>query len=223
MVRRFNYRKKRTTRKRTYGPRRRVGYRRRVYGLGQRSFKIMRWSSADTTNNCHTQVAGSDTLPSTDGATLFSLSNVNGSGELVSLFDNFRILKVMYRWVVTRNPDQATATANKGVYPRIVWTHDFNDSTPISRALIYQRANLKEAFLGDNYQRTKWYSIKPAVLTQMYESGATTAYQPSWLKWLDTSDNATPHYGIKYNIDNNYAGMNVRLEAKILMECKGVS
>lgn len=216
--------KKRSAKRR---PTRRYGgrpmYKRRVYGLGQRSFKILRWSSADTTNNCHITVTGNDTVPSSDGSALFSLSNVNGSGELVSLFDNFRILKVMYRWVIVRNPDQVTTSTNKGIYPRIVWTHDFNDSTPITRTLIYQRANLKEAFMGDNYQKTKWYSLRPAILTTMYESGVANAYQPTWRKWIDTADNATPHYGIKYNVDNNYAGSTVRLEAKLLMECKGVS
>lgn len=186
-------------------------------------FKVLRWSSADSTNNCQFQFTGSDAVPSTENTVTFAMNQVNGSSELVSLFDNYRILKVMYRWVITRQPDQVTTAANKGVYPRIVWTHDFNDSTPITRALIYQRANLKEAFMGDNYQKTRWYSIKPAVLTQMYESGVATAYQPTWRKWLDTSDNATPHYAIKYAISEAYTGMNVRMEAKILMECKGIS
>lgn len=186
-------------------------------------FKILRWSSADATNNCHVQHVGNDTVPSGELATLFSMSHVNGSGELVSLFDNFRVLKVLYRWVLVRNPDQATTATFKGIYPRVVWTHDFNDSAPISRTLIYQRSNLKEFFFGDNMQKSKWYSIKPAVLTQMYESSTATAYQPTWRKWLDTGDNATPHYGIKYSYDNLYAGITIRMEAKILMECKGIS
>lgn len=219
---RKSYKKKRSTRKRSnYG--RRYGFRRRVGGLGQRSFKVIRWSSADATNNCHITVTGNDTVPSSDGSTLFQLSHVNGSGELVSLFDNFRINKVLYRWVITRDPAQVTTTGNKGLYPRIVWTHDFNDSTPISRALIYQRANLKEVYMSDNYQKTKWYSLSPAILTTMYESGVANAYQPTWRKWIDTSDNLTPHYGIKYSIDQNFTGMTVRLEAKICLECKGVS
>lgn len=218
--RKRTFRKKRSTVKRSYGRRRM--YRKRT-SMGQKSFKLLRWSSADSTNNCHMSLTGNDTVPGSDGATYFSLSNVNASGELVSLFDNFRILKVLYRWVVTRNPDQVTTTANKGVYPRIVWTHDFNDSAPISRAVIYQRANLKEVFLGDNMQKTRWYTLNPSVLVQMYESGTATAYQPNWRKWLDTNDNATPHYGIKYSVDQNYTGMTVRMEAKIVLECKGVS
>lgn len=216
--RKRTFRKKRTTRR--YGTR--PMYKRRRT-LGQRSFKVMRWSSYDSVNNCHLTFVGNDTVPNVENSAVFAMSHVNGSGELVSLFDNFRIHKVLYRWVLYRNPDQVTTTANKGIYPRIVWTHDFNDSTPIGRAQIYQRANLREEYFSDNHQRSKWYTLKSAVLAQMYESGVATAYQPQWKKWLDTSDNATPHYGFKYSIDQNYAGMQIRLEAKILMECKGIS
>lgn len=187
-------------------------------------FKILRWSSNDSTNNCHFSLIGSDAVPSGENTTTFSLNHINGFGELVSLFDNYRIMKVLYRYVVTRNPsDNTGATANKGIYPRIVWTHDFNDSTPISRNLIYQRSNMREFYFGDNAQRTKWYTLKPAALAQMYESSTTTAYQPKWLQWLDTNDNTAPHYGIKFAYDNLYTGVTVRMEAKIIIECKGIS
>lgn len=210
---------------------RRALVRRRAYrrlggqSLTNRSFRIVRWSSADAPNNCHFTVTGNDLAPSQDNATTFRLANVNGSGELVSLFDNFRILGVQYRWVLVRNPSEysGTTAVNKGVYPRIIWSHDFNDSAPITRALLYQRANLREEFMGDSNQVTKWYTLKPAILAQMYESGVATAYQPSWRKWLDTADNDSPHYGIKWSVDNLYTGVSVRMEAKILMEFKGIS
>jgi hypothetical protein len=186
-------------------------------------FKVMRWSSNDSTNNCHFMLIGNDALPAGDTATTFTLSNVNGSGELVSLFDNYRIVKVLYRWVITRNPDQAVTTTNKGVYPRLVWTHDFNDQIPIARSLMYQRANLKEFYFGDNAQKTRWYSLNPSSLVQMYESSTSTAYQPKWRQWLDTSDNTAPHYGIKMCYSDLYNNINIRLEAKIVIECKGIS
>lgn len=186
-------------------------------------FKIMRWSSADSTNNCHGQIAGNDTVPDGTGTAVFALSNVNGSGELVSLFDNYRVTRVMYRWVITRNPDQAVTTTFKGVYPRLCWTHDFNDQAAISRTLIYQRANMKEVFFTDNYNKTRWYSLKPSSLVQMYESSTSSAYQPKWLQWMDTSDSTAPHYGIKYAYSDLYNNINLRLEAKIFVECKGIS
>lgn len=202
----------------------RIGRRRgkKVQPVGY--FKCMRWSSLNSTTNCHAELSGSLALPSGDGATTFALSNVNGSGELVSLFDNFRIVKVQYRWVLLRDPTAGPAgTGQKGIYPRITWTHDFNDSAPITRALVYQRANMKEYFFNETTQASPWFTLNPAITAQVYEGVAATAYTPKWRQWLDTSDNATPHYGIKYNYSELYDGVSIRLEAKILMEFKGIS
>lgn len=215
-----SYRTKRTKksyRKRTY--RKKPYYSSRKMGF----FNAMRWSANDGVNNTHLLVAGNDLVPAGNGATTFALNNVNGSGELVSLFDNYRITRVVYRWVIARTPDWATTNANRGWSVRINWTHDFNDSTPIAQSFIYQRANQHEAFLNVDKMATRWYSLKPAALVQMYESSTSTAYQPKWKQWMDTSDNSAPHYGIKYAWDNLYAGENLRLEAKIYIQCKGIS
>lgn len=215
---RKKYGKKRTTRR----SRKSMPYRRRRTTKKGGFLKVIRWSS-NATPNVHFNLVGNDAVFSGTSTTYFCMSHVNGFTELVSLFDNFRISKVLYRWVITRNPDQATTAANKGLYPRLVWTHDFNDSSPISRDLIYQRANMKEAYFTDNMQKTRWFSLKPASLSTVYETGVSNAYSPKWLQWLDTSDNATPHYGIKFAWDQLYAGVSCNLEAKIIMECKGIS
>lgn len=185
-------------------------------------FKVIRWSSNQTTNT-HLNIVGNDALYSGTAATFFKLADVNGFSELVSLFDNFRIVRILYRWVCNRNPDFATGATTKGIYPRLNWTHDFNDSAPISRDLIYQRANMREAYFTDSYQKTRWYTLKPATLVQMYESGTSTAYTPKWSQWMDTNDSQAPHYGIKYAFDNCFTGISVQLEAKIVIECKGIS
>lgn len=217
----------------TERPAKRARYSRGLKRVGRRRakkvqptgyFKCMRWSSLNSTTNCHVELTGSLALPTGDGATTFSLSNVNGSGELVSLFDNFRLTKVQYRWVLLRDPNIGPAGAGqKGIFPRITWTHDFNDSTPIARALVYQRANMKEFFFSESRSASPWYTLNPAALMQAYEGVATTAYVPKWRQWLDTSDNATPHYGLKYNWSELYDGVSIRLEAKLTMEFKGIS
>lgn len=216
------YKRKRSTRKsRKVTKRRRFNIPRRKYSrVGY--FKVLRWSSKDSTNNCHVLLQGNDTLPDGTGATTFALSDVNGYTEIQSLFDNYTITKVMYRWVVTRNPDWASTTTNRGWSTRIMWTHDFNDSTPISQALIFQRANLREAYLNNDKLYTKWYKLNPAILAQMFEGAAATAYAPKWRQMIDTND-LSPHYGIKYAYQNLYAGINLRLEAKMIIKAKGTS
>lgn len=216
---RKTYRKKRTTRRRV---RKAMPYRKRRYTPKGGFLKVVRWSS-NASPNVHINLTGADANPSGTAATMFSMSHVNGFTELVSLFDNFRITRIVYRWIITRDPSQASTAGNKGIYPRIVWTHDFNDSAPISRDLIYQRSNMREAFFSDNIQRTRWFSLRPSLLSTMYESGVANAYSPKWKQWIDTADNAAQHYGIKYAYDNLYTGINMQLEAKIFMECKGIS
>lgn len=214
-TRKKTFRKKRTTRKCPGGM-----YRRRTsYKPG--FVKLVRWSS-NVAPNVHVNIVGNDTIYSGTSATFFQLTNINGNAELVSLFDNYRITRVQYRWVCTRDPTQATTAGNKGLYPRINWTHDFNDSATITRDLIYQRANMKEVYFTSDRQKSRWYTLKPSILATMYESSATNAYSPKWMQWIDTND-TSPHYGIKYAWDNTFLGVNVNLEAKIFLECKGIS
>lgn len=214
--------RKRMTKRRS---RRRVGMTRASRPKFGRTgfFKVIRWSNASTPG-CHLEVSGSDTIPQTNGTTQFSLSNLSGVTELQGLFDNYRIVKVLYRWLVTTDPNRDQISQSvRGVFTRLNWCHDFNDSTPISRAQMYQHAGMREFFFSESKQMTKWYSLKPSVLAQMYESVSSTAYTPKWRQWLDTSDSTAPHYGLKYIVDNNYSGQGVRLEAKIIIECKGIS
>lgn len=214
----YNSKKKQNKSKKTY----KNSKKKKDYKAG--FFKIVRWSSKEAgSTNVHLSIVGNDTVYSGNSTTTFTMFDTNAYTELVNLFDNYRIQKVLYRWIITRNPDQATNALNKGLYPRLVWTHDFNDQIAISRDQIYQRANMKEAYFSDNYQRTRWYTLKPASLVQMYESSTSNAYQPRWGQWLDTNDSQAPHYGMKYAWDNCFAGITIRLECKIFMECKGIS
>lgn len=213
---------KRTMRKRLRKTTRRFNLTKRKTGRSG-FLKVLRWSSKDTSNQCHLTIAGSDVVQTTEGATTFALYDVNGQAELVSLFDNYRMVKVLYRWVITRNPSDNPTAGYKGYYPRITWVHDFNSSASINRGQMYQHANLREVFMGDNYQKTKWYTLSPASLTQLYEGPTTTSYAPKWRQWMDTQDNQCPHYGIKYVVDNLTSTITLRLEAKLVFECKGIS
>lgn len=213
MVRKKTYRKgKKTYRKR-----------KRIVKPKSGFLKAMRWSSKDSANTCHVLIQGSDALPGSYNTTTFSLFDLASYGEFLNLFDNYRITRVVYRWVVTRSPDWNSTTANRGWSIRVGWCHDFNDSIGINQLNIWQRSNLKEAYLNTDKLKTKWYSLRPSCLMQLYEGTGATAYAPKWRQWVDTADYSMPHYGIKYAYDNLYTGCNLRLEAKIYCEFKGVS
>lgn len=203
------------------------GYKRRRFNMSRKQqggyLRVMRWSSRDTAQNCHVLLTGTDAAPDQQATTIFTLGDVAGASEITALFDNYKITKVQYRWVITRNPDWNNTTANRGWSVRVAWAHDFNDQVVIPQALLFQRAGLKEVYLNSDRLQSRWYSIRPAILVNQYESLTSTSYGPKWRQWIDTSETATPHYGIKYAYQNLYAGTNLRLEAKIFMECKGIS
>lgn len=56
----------------------------------------------------------------------------------------------------------------------------------------------------------------------MYEGAVTTAYNPRWKVWLDTNDPATPHFALKYAIENLPTGYTVRVEHMFYFSCKNV-
>lgn len=182
--------------------------------------KTIRWSNRDTTNNCHFNLPGIATGVYSL-TTTFNLSDLAGSGELKSLFDNYRIIKVIYRWVLRRDPDYTTVSPGSNV--RVMWVHDFNDQIAISSNQMRQNANCKEVILSDNRYHTKWYTLNPASLVTNYISSVSSAYLPKWKQWTDTTYDTMPHYGIKYNIEQLYTGTNLQFECKYIVECKGVS
>ena len=215
---------KRSSKSRKGNKRRRFNISKRRGGYKLGALKVMRWSSRDTTQNCHVLLTGSDTAPDQVTSTTFMLGDVAGASELTALFDNYVIDKVLYRWVVTRNPEWATTTANRGWSTRVFWCHDFNSSIVLSQAQLFQRAGLREVYLNSDRLQSKWYSLKPAVLVKLYENSlGGESYSPKWRQWIDTSETACPHYGILAGYQNLYAGLNLRLEAKIYMRCAGIS
>lgn len=188
-------------------------------------FKLMRMSNGGLgTDNCHVVIDGSTSGYSGNFGSVFQLNNVQGFAELKSLFDNYRITRVLYRWVMTRDPSASTAPSGlNGQYPRINWVHDFNDSTPISRNQMMQHAGIREFWFTENKQASRWYSLKPSSLSLKYENATQTGYTPKWREWFDTVDDAASHYGIKAYWDQLNTGVKVFLEAKICMEFKGIS
>lgn len=228
MVNVTRYRRKRSgmsKRARTTDLSRRKRYTRRKKTGKSGFLKAIRWSNLNTTANCHLQMTGDDVLTSGDGATVFKLTDCNSYLEFVNLFDNYRVVKVLYRFVLIRNPSEYSGTipAAKGLYPRLTWCHDFNDSTPVNRSFMIQKANMREFFFTDNAQKTRWYTLNPSVLGVTYETLAASSYAPKWRQWLDTGDSNCPHYGIKYNYSELYTGIAIRMECKYILECKGVS
>lgn len=215
---RTGYKRKRPATKK-YVPRKRTRYTRKAKTGGY--LKTVRFSTRDSGNNCHIQIFGTASGIVGPSTTLFTLNDVQQPSDFTNLFDNYRITKVLYRWVLRRDVSQMTTFP--GMYPRIMWVHDFNDQPVSTVGELRQCANLREAFFNENYQRTKWYTLKPATLSLQYESSTVSRTAPVWGQWLDCRNSSTtPYYAVKYHVDNAYANTNIQMEVKYVLEFKGV-
>lgn len=213
------------TKKRTSKSKRRY-YKRRPFNKAKpyqtKFVRITRWSNLDNTNSCHLNIAGS-VSGNNIGTTVFKLNDLPNNNELTSLFDNYCIRRVQYRWVCTRNADYTTTASKYGVYPRMTWVHDFNDSNPQNRNILMQYPKMREFFFTPDRQATPWQTLKPASLSVMFETGVQTAYKPTWGAFVDTLDTQMAHYGIKYAYTDLYEGMSLIMEAKVTIDLKGIS
>lgn len=205
------------------------GYKRKRFNITQQPrnrtshLRTIKWSNRDSTFLCHNTNQGSDTVTEAVGAATFQLSDLTNYTELTSVFDQYRLVKVLYRWVITKNTDWVTTAANRGFPVRILWAHDFNDSTPPTTTDMMQRAGMREIYMhGDEKPASRWYTLNPAMLVVGYESSTNSSYTPKWRQWIDISSYSTPHYGLKWYAANLYAGLSLRLEAKCVYEFKGV-
>lgn len=185
--------------------------------------RLTRWSALDQNSNVHSLISGVAGGSAILGSTVFKLSNTSGYGEIQNLFDNYCIRRVMYRWVLYKDPNSTTSSNGSAIYPRLTWVHDFNDSTPISRLQMQQHPRMREFFFGDNNQKTRWYSLKPASLAILTEGLTTNSYKPTWGSFVDTNDYDMPHYGIKYAVSQLFESNYIYLEAKIVIDAKGIS
>lgn len=214
----------RKTYKRKYAKRSRktsFGRRRRTYRTSK-SFTLTRDSTRDGTNQCHTVYAGTATGVSSVLSTTFQFSDMVGSGEVKSLFDNYKINSVKYRWCLSRDEDYTTA--NPGSYLRIVMCKDYNDQlVPGSSVQLRQYANSMEYVFRGEQSQSRWFTMKPASLQLFYLSSIANSTGPVWGRYIDTTQDTVPHYGLKFAFENFFTGAVLRLEVKINATFKGIS
>lgn len=168
-------------------------------------------------------VAGSDTVSSGGIGKYFALSDVPGYGEFQALFDQYQIVGISYRWVCVRSPESVTTAANKGIYPRVLWAHDHDSAqTPVSFNEIQQYPKAREMYFTADKSCTRWYYVKTAVASMVYQGVTASAYTAKWKAWIDSTYPNTQHYGIRAFYSELYAGNTMRLECRYHMKFKSV-
>lgn len=205
MVRTWNYPKRRYRRSFAATKRRRYAYRKRKYArkmvvsrsLDNHYYKRWGNSLAYTWSNAQGT--------SIQNVFLFTLGQVVNPSDFTTLYDLYRILKVVVKFRLINNPDATSlpftaATTNAAnCYPRLWYCPDYDDSNSETWTQLRERAKTKCKILKPNAHVT--IPVRPAVLSQVYRSAVTTAYAPKWKQWLDVAASDTPHYSLKWAIE----------------------
>lgn len=170
---------------------------------------------------------GSDAVTSFSNGNLFKLSDLPNHTEFTSLFDQYMIAGIKYRFLIRTDPNSTGAAivtaANRGVYPVLMWVHDHDDSSaPANKAELQQYSQCREMVFSGERPHTRWFYLKPAIANEVFGTGITVAYQPKWRQYLDNAYPGIAHYGLRWNIDNFFAGQQLFLECKYVLKLKGV-
>lgn len=169
-------------------------------------------------------LSGSDVVLSGGYGTSFQLSDLQNYTEFTNLFDQYSIVGIKYRWVMTRDPstNSQTVAQNQGYFPYIKWVHDHDDaSTPGSEVPLIQYPRMHEHWFSESSKVTRWFYLKPAVATQQYGTLAN-GYTAKWRQFLDSGYPGTPHYGLKAWYNSLCNGTFIMLECKYVLRFKSV-
>lgn len=167
-----------------------------------------------------------------------SMGQIGGAGEFTSLFDMWKLKKVVYHFeplfsgkdMMLSILTAAGAFSSSGLssslkYIRVV--HDYNDSTVLaSEDAALQYENCKSYKLGSAFKVT----LYPKILAETYRTAVTSAYQSISPKYFDTTETAIPHYGVKVYLpqltgdinDNNIGKALYTIRGTFYFDCKNV-
>ena len=136
----------------------------------------------------------------------FALDQLPNPSDFTQLYDQYRIKAIKWQLI----PKQGTATVfpptvlpgQVSIMPKIYSVIDYDDSAPptsLDQMLQYENCKYTRA----NKTHTRFF--KPAVATEVFNTGITTAYGMRQNAWLDCNSNQIEHYGLKVWVEASTA------------------
>lgn len=163
----------------------------------------------------------------------FKFTDIINNTEFSSLFDQFKITKVVMKFQMINNPDAIASelpggnTFNKvNWYPKLWYIRDTDGGSSETLSSIKERQGAKYMVMRPN--KVHNIVVRPCVAVQTYKTLTTTGYGPKRM-FLDMAGGTTvPHYGVKTVLDtlgidpNDTYPFKIRYEAKYYFTCKDV-
>lgn len=134
--------------------------------------------------SCNKSSFATSTSVETDMSYFFSLSDLNVSSSLTTIFDTYRVFQVNLKFI--------PASAPSGVQGSMYSVLDYDDgsTTPVSTLLNYE--NLQVVPIPQYFERT----VNPCAAKALY-GGAFTQFGQDPHPWVDCANPGVYHYGIK--------------------------
>jgi len=119
----------------------------------------------------------------------FTLTQLPNYTDFTTLFDQYRILQVEFRFI---------NTYGDGEFPGQIYSAiDYDDDNAVSITDILQYETLQITNLSRPFYRV----LQPKSADIVYNGNLTVAYgQSNQPKWIDVASPGVPHYGVKLSI-----------------------
>lgn len=149
----------------------------------------------------------------------FQLGSLPQSSELTSLYKEYKIIKVAFRWRLYKS----TGTAAANTFPVIFHAIDERGSgAPAGPTDVMAYNGCRVTVLSDDRPVSRWFSFKPAVADAVYR-GAFSGYALARNQWLSTSYADVQHYAVVSSATQLTTGINVAMDVRLTVALRGVA
>lgn len=150
----------------------------------------------------------------------FVFNDIPNASDFTGLYDQYKLNFVILKFRLYNSPEAQGVGTNSSNYPTIYYARDYDDiNTPTSLAELRERGDCQQRILHAN--RYTYVKVRPKILMPIYQPVANS-YTPIRTRPIDMASIATPHYGLKWAIDNmtntNYL---LTVEADYYFTCYG--
>jgi len=152
-------------------------------------------------------VLTSSTAAATSGGFNFTIGGLPNAGNLIGLFDRYRILMINLQF----NPTGVVTTGGP-----IVTAIDYDDSASGSASLV-ERDTALVVPIGRYFERT----LAPRIATAVYSGAFTSFANLPPTTWLDSGSPNVQYYGVKYFIPiQNVSAAIYQVTGRYLLQMK---
>lgn len=127
----------------------------------------------------------------------FSLSQILNSSDLTNICDKYKIKKTVIRVYFNSNTNSVQSASS---LPQITYMTDQDDaSIPTPSAVREKMGSKIKYFNNRNFATIVCY---PRPVSEVFNTGVTSAYSPGCQMWIDCTNNNVEHYGLKGVLQN---------------------